>query len=172
MEQISALLDGELDAVEQDRTIAALRETERLRDRWAEYCLIGDVLRGASGVTGVDVAGLSRRLQEEPTVLAPAASVSHRSRAGRSVWAYMPAAAAVMGVALVLWIALAPRTEQTFDVPGYGAPLADASRRPAAPVSDTDRAYLLAHHGYAGGGAVPGVAYYIRTVSAQGEDGR
>ena len=69
-EQISRLMDGEIDAPEMDRVCATLR-SEAGMATWSCYHTIGDALRGETAVTRNIVAALSRRLAQEATVLAP-----------------------------------------------------------------------------------------------------
>jgi sigma-E factor negative regulatory protein RseA len=45
-ENLSALVDGELDDVETAKLLAALKQSEALQQEWHTYHLIGDVLRG------------------------------------------------------------------------------------------------------------------------------
>ena len=79
-EDLSALVDGEVDA----RSAAALSEVWRqdadLRARWYRYQLIGDVMRSTelagAGRDAAFLASLRGRLAQEPVVLAPVAAMS------------------------------------------------------------------------------------------------
>ncbi|HUP05710.1 MAG TPA: sigma-E factor negative regulatory protein [Caldimonas sp.] len=76
-EQLSALVDGELD--DASLVCSAWRENEQVRATWHSYQLIGDVLRSddLAGSPARDAACLRRireRLAREPVVLAPVAS--------------------------------------------------------------------------------------------------
>jgi sigma-E factor negative regulatory protein RseA len=70
--ELSALVDGELDAAHVDGLLATVHGgTESLAD-WHSYLVIGDVLRGARVVTtaqppGEFLAGIRERLRSEPT---------------------------------------------------------------------------------------------------------
>jgi sigma-E factor negative regulatory protein RseA len=76
---LSALIDGELDAVHFEGLLAtAHAETEALAS-WHSYLVIGDVLRGASIVTssqppGDFLADIRERLQAETTIAAVSTS--------------------------------------------------------------------------------------------------
>ena len=99
-ERISALLDGELADGEAGTELERIRESDTARESWNTYHLIGDALRGddyKSYATRV-----AERLATEPTVLAPRAG----RREMRPVFRYaLSAAAAMGGVALVVWTA-------------------------------------------------------------------
>src|SRR4051812_6645764 len=102
-EDLSALMDGELDAAAAGTACDSWRDDPEARACWHAYQLIGDVLRSddlASGRQRDDafLRGLQQRLAQEPVVLAP-------SRAVRRSWV-APAAvaagfAAVAGVLVV-----------------------------------------------------------------------
>jgi len=72
-EQLSSLLDDELDPAVQDFALRELSEDEGLRGLWGRYHLIGEVLRGEPISRGaIAVADQVReRLVEEPVLLSP-----------------------------------------------------------------------------------------------------
>ena len=77
-EQLSALVDGELDAAQVSALCGAWREDADVRRRWHDYQLIGDVLRSDDLATAPAhdsnfLAALRNRLADEPVVIAPAA---------------------------------------------------------------------------------------------------
>lgn len=167
MDGISALMDGELDEAEAQRTLAALKSSDELRDRWDEFHLIGDALRREPLLSSRFGEGFSKRLAEEPTVLAPRRIVP---RPGRAMTYALSAAASVSAAALVAWVALSG-----------GAPAVDVVQRPAKAVTETLAAqpplsnlpndgsmndYLLVHEGVSPFSSLQGLAPYIRTVSA------
>ena len=78
-EQISQLMDGELDDAEAHRLFGALKHSEAQRE-WQAYHLIGDALRDTSAVSHDFMGHFSERLAEEPTVLAPHRLSSHNTR--------------------------------------------------------------------------------------------
>jgi sigma-E factor negative regulatory protein RseA len=72
-EQISSFLDGALDHWAGGRTIGHLEDDQALRGVWDRYHLIGDIMRGEGArprAEGIAEA-VSRRIAEEPAVLAP-----------------------------------------------------------------------------------------------------
>lgn len=76
MEDVSALVDGELGASEVARACARWRDDTSVRDTWHTYQLIGDVLRSddlaSTARRDADfLAKLRTRLADEPVVLAP-----------------------------------------------------------------------------------------------------
>ncbi|WP_374513397.1 sigma-E factor negative regulatory protein [Niveibacterium sp.] len=160
-EQISALLDGELEPTGVQALLSHTKKEPALRECWDEYALIGDALRGEAELSSDFTAKLMSRLDAEPTVIAPAASAALAKRRRSALDTLLPIAATVAGVAVVAWLGLRVEPADTTRV----ARATTAAR--AVPAADADRAYLLAHHGYAGAQAVPGVGYYMRTAAEQ-----
>ena len=169
--RISRLMDGELDDRELTDALAMLARDEEARRAWRTYHLVRDALCGVS-VPGPDIAArVAARLAGEPTVLAPRRMAQGPSRVR---WVALSAAASVAAVALVGWLAFAPRPGSEADA--VVAPIAQAPQVPASPAakaqppvrvplpSSTDD-YLLAHQGYSPRLTLQGVAPYIRTVS-------
>jgi len=64
-EALSALLDGELEELEQKRLLDRLDSDDDLRGRWRSYGLIGEVMRGEA----VQVGDLAERAAEFVTEL-------------------------------------------------------------------------------------------------------
>jgi sigma-E factor negative regulatory protein RseA len=102
-ELTSALLDGELDGVSQDRVVTSLLEGDgEARASFARYRLIGDTLRGESSVNAASVASaVSAALQDEPAILAP-------PRARPSRWLRPVAGAALAASVAAVAIVIAP----------------------------------------------------------------
>src|SRR4030067_219383 len=93
---LSATLDGETARAETGACITAMKHDEALRQKWSEYHLIGDLMRGAAPVQDDFMTRFSAQLAAEPTVLAPR----------RSVW---PQRVAVASVAvLAVWGGVRP----------------------------------------------------------------
>jgi negative regulator of sigma E activity len=115
---ISAFLDGELQAIEARRVINAMVCDQARQADFRDYCLIGDALRGqATGPASADfVSRVSARLAEEPTVLVP--------RAGRKLTAGWITAMAASVVAVGLVVAVA--WQDTVEVTVLRASLEDA----------------------------------------------
>ena len=170
MEQISALMDGELPEPEAEREVAHVKADPALRERWDEFHLIGDALRGEPLLSPQFAAILARRLAEEPTVLAP----RRARRPSRPMTYAMSAAASVSAAALVAWVALAPTAPVGDPIAKSAAPrVATADDAPAPPAQLANvpsdgrmNEYLLAHEAFSPSTALQGVAPYIRTVSA------
>ncbi len=106
--KISALMDGELDNVDIDDTIAKIKKTEDLRNDWAIYHLIGDTLRHSVAVPIDITLQVSKKLAAEPTVLASYLPSEHKGR----VFAFSVAASMMAAVAAVVWMSV-----QTMDRP-------------------------------------------------------
>ena len=168
--ELSALLDGELESREARAIIAEIEEDESLRVGWRDYQLIGDALRGKGGLS-VDITDrVMERLQLEPVVLAPRAMAPNDGR--RSL---MALAAALTGVAVVGWLALAPQERDALppapvaraEQPALPAKVAaDVANNAAAGAAAGEmREYLAAHQAYAAGLHFQGGAQHIRTVS-------
>lgn len=177
---ISALLDGELDGENWSRTLDGLARDGTLRAAWDEYCLIGDAMRRSAGA-GM-AARVMDRIEREPTVLAPAASVRpvrRRARLGLAL------AASFAAVSAVGWLAAGrdapPPTTRMASVAASDAATRrdeDAAARSAALVGPSTLAeaavppptvavmpYLVVHQGYGSAGGLQGVAQYVRVVS-------
>ena len=200
MQDVSDLMDGELDADTAARQIGRLKTDGAAREKWDTYHLIGDALRGEAQATrGVDsfaltpaltsafTARLAQALTQEPTVLAPR-PVREKSRA-QTVW--LSAAASIAAIAVVGGI--------TFSVVKQDTPQATVATSTPAAVAVTDgkatalslqapaavplvaiagtvvhaphmHEYLLAHQGISPITAIQGVTPYIRTVSSNNAD--
>lgn len=95
-DQISALMDGELEAVEADSLLIAIRINQTFRQNWDEYHLIGDVLRQSTVTTSDLTDKIVARLKNEPTILAP-----HKSTPRKREYIAWSAAASFAAVAIV-----------------------------------------------------------------------
>ena len=171
-ENLSAFIDDELDDRFSRQVLDRLHADSDLRREFALQVMIGDALRGDGAHDAGFTASVMSRLEDEPTVLAPVAPRERRT--SQALW--LPAAAAVAGVALVSWLGLDLMS------PGNPAQVAASPTRLAsepvsvAPVAEADdaplKAYLVAHHGYSPTGSMQGVALYARGVSDIQTDGR
>jgi sigma-E factor negative regulatory protein RseA len=169
--KISMLTDGELDEREFDAVLASLAREDEARRAWCTDHLIRDALHGESAPGTNLAAGVAARLAREPTILAPR-RIAQTSVRGR--WMALSAVASVAAVALVGWLAFAPRPAP--DTGPIVAPIAAAPRTATNPAAQAQAAvrvplpsatddYLLAHLGYSPRLTLQGVAPYIRTVS-------
>lgn len=150
---LSALLDGELDDETARMVLKRLTPGSTERDRFREYSLIGDTLRGLPH----DMPDLTDRvmaaLADEPTVLAPMRKTSSRRPA---LWL---AAATVVAITWGLWNT-APREEPL-------APLAaNQSANPANANSESAQAmpYLAAHQDFAQAVVAPSEMRFTRVT--------
>src|SRR4051794_19061383 len=82
-ENISQLMDGELDSIEVESVCQMLRDTHSA-ETWTCYHVIGDALRGSPPLGHDFAERFSKRLSAEPTVLAPGPT---RPRPLAVVWA-------------------------------------------------------------------------------------
>jgi sigma-E factor negative regulatory protein RseA len=155
-EDLSRLMDGDLDDADVDRVLDACREPRTLAI-WACYHVIGDALRGASGAVAMP-RRLERALAAEPTILAP------RARMPKPVasWAWA-AAATIAAVTVVGWTAVT-----LTETPGTAV----AKAREAAGVTAAQvrpqvlpQDYVLVHQEYSPATALQGVRPYVRAVS-------
>jgi sigma-E factor negative regulatory protein RseA len=157
-EQVSALMDGELDARETERAYQLLKRDAGAGETWRTYHLISDAMRDSGLLSDTFTARVSARLAAEPTVLAPSGA------AGRPLQRFaLAAAASLAAVALVGWLAFAPLPQAP------ATPLAQAQPAPAAtavvPLPSAANDYLLAHQGFSPRVSLQGMAPYVRTVA-------
>jgi sigma-E factor negative regulatory protein RseA len=152
-EEISQLMDGELDDDQTQRLLAAMQRSEA-RHEWQTYHLMGDALRDTPAVSSDFMQRFSDRLAQEPTVLAPQPTVQHKPR-----MIALSAAASVTAVGLVVWAVLQTGAVNT------PASLITAKAPQAMLTSSNVNPYLLAHQEYSPSVAMQGMAPYIRTVS-------
>jgi sigma-E factor negative regulatory protein RseA len=158
-EKISALMDGELQDAEMDRSLGRLKSDADLRRAWDTYHLIGDTLRGH--ISPGLAARVSQRLVAEPTVLAPA------RRERRAAQMALSAAAGVAGVAMVAWLALPALQPEPQQLAVSAPPAMSAASAP--PAAAGAEGYLLAHQRFSHTSAMQGVAPYARTVADERE---
>jgi len=194
MEDLSALMDGELDSTALARICDRWRDDGRSRAEWHAYQLIGDVLRSDDLASTAShdrdfLAAVRMRLGDEPVVLAPSMSSGAPIRAARGwrSWA-APAAvaasfAAVAGVLLVTQMSSLPFGPATLeplaakDGAGSMALIADA---PLAPPSTDPMAlngqlvrdvrldeYLAAHKKFGGSSAPGGPSGFLRNATVE-----
>ena len=162
-ENLSRLMDGELEPSEVDSVCAALKRADAVTT-WTCYHMIGETLRGTPVATIAVREAFAARLATEPTVLAPRARPP--SSSGLVTWGFA-AAATVAAVTVVGWTAMSV----VGDPPAAVAKAGEASAISAARVrpSTIPADYLLAHQEYAPG-AIQGVGPYLRAVGTQVSD--
>ena len=98
-EQISLLMDGELDGDASAQLVSGMKE----QDDWHLYHLIGDAMRDPEGFRADLDLDCSKAIHAEPTILAPVPHKTNLHKANRYAWS---AAASFAAVMLVGWIAL------------------------------------------------------------------
>ncbi|MBE7521453.1 MAG: sigma-E factor negative regulatory protein [Burkholderiales bacterium] len=148
-EDISRLMDGELDDDAVDRVLGAMRSSGAAA-AWTCYHAIGDALRGECTVAPRVSRRVAIALAQEPTVLAP------RRRAERpAAWAWA-AAATVAAVAVVGWTAVsitdAPNQAVAFARDAAGM-RSEALRPQVIPAE-----YLTAHSDFSPSTPIQGIA--------------
>jgi sigma-E factor negative regulatory protein RseA len=162
-EQISRLMDGELEGAEADAAFRKLTSADGVAS-WACYHVIGDALRGCGEPTPGFSKRFAARLAAEPTVLAPRPK---RAPKLPFVWAAAASVAAVLVVGSVAVGTLDPQSTTIAKMREANA-VRMAQGRPQ-PVSPD---YLLAHQEYSPTAQIQGVGPSLRAVAAGGADGR
>lgn len=179
-EQISSLIDGELDEGLCGPLFATLCQDEQARSAWVRMHLVADALHSnevAACHSERFCARVSVALQSEPTVLAPRAS--GRRIVGRYVVPGLALAAAVAAISFGALPLLAPGVpESAGSVAGAEPTVAaqvasgDSMRRAAATVAHVRSLdpYLAAHRELTSTGvALPRATPYLRPVADQGQ---
>jgi sigma-E factor negative regulatory protein RseA len=178
-EQISALMDGELDERSAGMAINALKGDREALEAWRHYHLISDAMRDSRLLSEGFAARLGERLAAEPTVLAPSGLRAMQPRK----WLPVPAAAAasVAAVGLVAWLAFTPQQQPSAPVasvaeiarsPAVAAAVAPAIKPASVPLPSSANDYLLAHQGFSPRMYFQGMAPYVRTVSEPAQEAR
>jgi len=129
-QEISSLMDGELDPNEAGRAVRSCCASREAADTWQTYHLIGDVLRGGKPHPTGTAERVRQALATEPAIIARPKRV-YESTLGRVAIA---AAASVATIGVVGWIG-----SQGGQVPAEGAVVAGkAVQAPAVqPVANT-----------------------------------
>ena len=161
-ENISRLMDGEIDASELDSVWVVLKRPDAMAT-WTCYHVIGDAMRGSGAPREGFAASFAKKFADEPTVLAP--SRLRTSTIASWGWAI---AATLAAVTVVGWTA----TSLLSDTPAAVAKAGEATAISAARVrpSTIPADYLLAHQEYSPGAAIRGVGPYVRAVATEDGD--
>lgn len=147
-QEISSLMDGELEPHQAGRVIRACCADEETKDTWYLYHVIGDAMRGQAPRTLQVPTQALERLGAQPTVLAPRKGM--HSTVARVA---MAAAASVATVGVVGWIGSQGSGGPSSDgaVVAKSAPAAaiqpvasTTTLAPTAPALDVSE-YLVAH---------------------------
>jgi negative regulator of sigma E activity len=164
-EQISALMDGELDERAAAEAIERLRREAEALETWRVYHLISDGMRDTRLLSAGFTARVTERLAAEPTVFAPS-SLPGRTPVQRFALA---AAASVAAVALVGWLAFAPQPEVSQQIAQTQPALTPVVNVPLPSMAND---YLLAHQGFSPRVSLQGMAPYVRTVADRSDEPR
>jgi sigma-E factor negative regulatory protein RseA len=170
-EQLSALVDDELDKVERPLLLGRLQRNTELREILGRYQLISEVMRGDGQAATLGIAERVRRALEQESVMPE----TDKPQAGGLSWLRPIAGLAVAAsVALVAVLVVTSVREPAVDT----APSV-ASAQNAAPVNRGSEelweriepridkrmaAYLVNHNEYAASRGVQGVMPYVRIV--------
>ena len=161
--ELSALLDGELEPHEAQRLWSDMKANTQLHSLWADYQLIGAVIRHEEPVAVDMTARIMLSLAEEPVVLAPRPA---RQRGWQG--SLLALAASVAGVAIVGWLALAQQSPSVERATMARLENAHPATATVPQGIGEYQEYLLAHQANAPGLHMQGGAQHIRTVSAFG----
>jgi len=165
-ENISRLMDGEVDDAEFERCCADLKSEDAMRT-WMCYHVIGDHLRGAHGVSARFSVRFKAALAAEPTVLAP----MPRQRTTQPATFAWAVAATLAAVTVVGWTAFS----MVEAPPTAVAKAREATTVRAAqpkPSGDVPTEYLLAHQEYSPAMAIQGGGPYLRAATATAPEPR
>ena len=158
-DDISALMDDEMDTDASEHLFKALKADHKLAECWSTYHMIGDAIRGDLPLRQDFHQRLMQKLEAEPTVLAPR---NHRKPHPPSFW--MTAVASVAAVMFVGWMVL----QQQVKSPVNDLATATVAQNSVSP--ESVNSYLVAHQStFAGSGMQ--AAYYVRPA-AMVENGR
>ncbi|MDJ0806004.1 MAG: sigma-E factor negative regulatory protein [Gammaproteobacteria bacterium] len=180
-QRLSALLDAELPHAEIRGEIRKLSLSDSSRGSWQRYHLIGDAMRQELGpVVDANLANrISKQLEGEPVVLAPAAIKRSANR-----WFKPAAGMAIAASVAMLVITVAPRVVNIESADQPTIPMANVEP-PAERVyvaEDGTRwellykpkvesrlnSYLVNHQEYAPAGNMKGIMPYAKFVSYDG----
>ena len=164
-EDLSRLMDGDLDDAELDRVAGEWRGPQALAT-WDCYQAIGDTLRGCPAGAPGFAGRFSAALAAEPTVLAPQA---RPKRVASLAWA---AAASVAAVAVVGAAAFSTLDTQPAALAMAKAREASTVRAAQVRPQGVPADYLLAHQEYSPAAQIQGIGPQLRSVSAPAADAR
>lgn len=183
-EGLSALLDGEIHDGDVDSLLDRLSRDGDQKATLARYSLIGHALRGEPvHRQALDIhQAVSRRLQDEPAILAAPAKadvVTHprwwRPAAGLAIAASVAALAVVLVPQVVQQDPATPAFEQVAQAPTLPAAQTVSVRQQTRwthgqpEIESKLNAYLADHNEFAGQGSVSGLIPYASFVSYDGK---
>jgi len=170
-EQLSALVDDELDEIERPLLLGRLQRDTGLREILGRYQLISEVMRGAGQVATLGIADRVKRALEQDSTLP---EMDKPNTAGLSWWKPIAGLAVAASVALVAVLAVtsvrqpavetAPRVAFTENVAPATGGSEELWERIEPRIDKRMAAYLVNHNEYAGSRGVQGVMPYVRIV--------
>ena len=170
-EQLSALIDNELALDEAEHLLAALHANSNTAQTWQQYHLIGDAMRGDDGLSANFKHNLMLKIENEPTVLSPNATLKNADGQHTNVERKMPAtwamAASMAGVMMVGWMLLQTQTSQDSTMlmanQASNKPNIQVAQQevPVLAEADIPDEYLVAHQA----AAPTASSYYIQPAS-------
>jgi sigma-E factor negative regulatory protein RseA len=170
-EQLSALVDDELDKVERPLLLGRLQRDTGLREILGRYQLISEVMRGAGQAATLGIADRVKRALEQDAAL-PAADKS--KTAGLSWLKPIAGLTVAASVALVAVLAVtsirepavetAPRVASTQNAAPATRGSEELWERIEPRIDKRMAAYLVNHNEYAASRGVQGVMPYVRIV--------
>lgn len=163
-EQLSAFVDGELSDDAIKTLLSATKHRDDLLASWANYHLIGDVMRDNALLSQGFEQRVMAAIQAEPTVLAPRNAQPHSqnnqyAEASNDSW-LLSVAASVAAVFFVGWIVLKGQLPSQPEHLTPSVSIAQVSPEQVE-VAQIPAEYLLAHQSY----APSGISSYIQTAS-------
>ena len=181
-EQLSALLDDELDKLERPLLLGRLQREARLRECMGRYQLIGEVMRGSGQVETLGVADrVQAALAADPAMDAGNSLQSAGSRWWKPVAGFAIAASVALVAVLSVTSMQDSGTTATPVLASAETATAPTTATSVARVSDGDwnriepeidqrlSGYLVNHNEYASSRGVQGVLPYVRIVGYQNE---
>lgn len=127
LEQLSAFMDGELDAVVSKPVVDKIMGDGELRQCWQRYHLIGDVMRNTlPGRSTSSVASrVSQSLKYEPTILSPE-PIAEKAPTGTKTHRHPIGYAVAASVAVVGFLTVGLVSKQVEQAPGSELSVASA----------------------------------------------
>jgi len=144
-QEISSLMDGEMDSREADRLIKACCASEEHKDTWNLYHAIGDAIRGQSPRAIERPTRVMEAIAKEPTVIGGPRRQILETTWGRIA---MAAAASVATVGVVSWVGTqggAPGVAPLVAKGGAASAIKPVSATTSVPANVDVQEYLSAH---------------------------
>jgi sigma-E factor negative regulatory protein RseA len=188
-EELSAWLDGELEAQTAEPLVRELLQPGDGRRQFDEWCLVGDALRShevAAGHSPRLCARIAEAINGEPALLAPQALPARRRRPS-AMTRHIASGVAIAAAAAVVVLVALPQlrsgsggpAEQLADrrapvVQTVDAPAVALASTPAGTVANAMSGgnganrnprldpYIQAHRDFSGAGVMPAAAVYLR----------